>query len=149
MAALTPKLSVHELRSSAACCSGSSRALPSSALVLGRARVQAAVVYAPPSTARVDLLRDAEERWQRAENSPLDGVAFTPLEFEEALERYDFSFEVGEKVCCFVPFPVPPILSSLWMFFSGFSLVCLFFVLRVAPEAAGCTLRVRLSLSNT
>lgn len=62
------------------------------------AKVSATVLYAPPATARLELLRDAEERWQRAENSPLDGVSFTPLEFEEALEKFDFSFEIGDKV---------------------------------------------------
>ncbi|GJP43224.1 hypothetical protein CLOM_g2715 [Closterium sp. NIES-68] len=63
-----------------------------------RARVQCGVTYAPPSTARLELLREAEERFARVERQPTEGVAFTALEFEEALEKYDFNFDIGDKV---------------------------------------------------
>lgn len=68
------------------------------ARVSGQARVSCVVSYAPPSTARLDLLAEAEERFERVERRPLDGVLFTALEFEEALEKYDFDFEIGDKV---------------------------------------------------
>ncbi|CAI5474160.1 unnamed protein product [Closterium sp. Yama58-4] len=68
------------------------------AVAPSRARVQCSVTYAPPSTARLDLLREAEERFARVERQPTEGVAFTALEFEEALEKYDFNFDIGDKV---------------------------------------------------
>ncbi|CAI5499388.1 unnamed protein product [Closterium sp. NIES-64] len=68
------------------------------AVAPSRARVQCNVTYAPPSTARLDLLREAEERFARVERQPTEGVAFTALEFEEALEKYDFNFDIGDKV---------------------------------------------------
>ncbi|KAG6545150.1 hypothetical protein Mapa_013415 [Marchantia paleacea] len=45
-----------------------------------------------------DLLAEAEERWQRALDSPLEGVPFTYEEFADALSKYDFSFEIGDLV---------------------------------------------------
>ncbi|CAI7907927.1 unnamed protein product [Closterium sp. NIES-53] len=68
------------------------------AVAPSRARVQCNVTYAPPSTARLELLREAEERFARVEQQPTKGVAFTALEFEEALEKYDFNFDIGDKV---------------------------------------------------
>ncbi|KAL3695217.1 hypothetical protein R1sor_009293 [Riccia sorocarpa] len=45
-----------------------------------------------------DLLAEAEERWQRAVDGPLEGVPFTYEEFADALSKYDFSFEIGDLV---------------------------------------------------
>ncbi|CAM6091908.1 unnamed protein product [Calypogeia fissa] len=45
-----------------------------------------------------DLLSEVEERWQRALDSPLEGVPFTYEEFADALSKYDFSFEIGDLV---------------------------------------------------
>lgn len=45
------------------------------------------------------LMQEVEERWQRARQSPLEGVPFTYDEFADALSKYDFSFEVGDTVC--------------------------------------------------
>ncbi|KAL3680055.1 hypothetical protein R1sor_023011 [Riccia sorocarpa] len=45
-----------------------------------------------------DLLAEAEERWQRAVDGPLEGVPFTYEEFADALTKYDFNFEIGDLV---------------------------------------------------
>ena len=66
--------------------------------VQGKSRVNCAISYAPPATARSDILAEAEERFERVERRPLDGVLFTAGEFEEALEKYDFDFDIGDKV---------------------------------------------------
>ncbi|KAG6549222.1 hypothetical protein Mapa_009208 [Marchantia paleacea] len=44
------------------------------------------------------LQRMEAERWQRALDSPLEGVPFTYEEFADALSNYDFSFEIGDLV---------------------------------------------------
>eukprot|EP00270_Netrium_digitus_P021753 TRINITY_DN950_c0_g1_i1.p1 TRINITY_DN950_c0_g1~~TRINITY_DN950_c0_g1_i1.p1 ORF type:complete len:445 (+),score=125.47 TRINITY_DN950_c0_g1_i1:61-1335(+) len=77
--------------------SGDSLNLPS-LVRKSSARVTCAVVYAPPSTARLDLLEDIERRWERVEKYPMEGVPFTYEEFEEALAKDEYSFEVGTKV---------------------------------------------------
>jgi small subunit ribosomal protein S1 len=41
---------------------------------------------------------EAEQRWERALETPLEGVQFTYEEFADALSKYDFSFEIGDTV---------------------------------------------------
>ncbi|CAK9221717.1 unnamed protein product [Sphagnum jensenii] len=38
------------------------------------------------------------QRWERALETPLEGVQFTYEEFADALSKYDFSFEIGDTV---------------------------------------------------
>ncbi|OAE32616.1 hypothetical protein AXG93_3515s1000 [Marchantia polymorpha subsp. ruderalis] len=62
----------------------------------GVSRLQCVASLSPPRAK--DLLAEAEERWQRALDSPLEGVPFTYEEFADALSKYDFSFEIGDLV---------------------------------------------------
>ncbi|KAL3699303.1 hypothetical protein R1sor_017325 [Riccia sorocarpa] len=45
-----------------------------------------------------NVLSEAEERWQRVVDGPLEGVPFTYENFENALTKYDFNFEIGDLV---------------------------------------------------
>jgi hypothetical protein len=41
---------------------------------------------------------EAEERWLKVQENPLEGVTFTSEDFEKALAKYDFSWDVGDVV---------------------------------------------------
>ncbi|KAH9561266.1 hypothetical protein CY35_05G012100 [Sphagnum magellanicum] len=45
-----------------------------------------------------NLRDEAEERWKKVQENPLEGVTFTSEDFEKALAKYDFSCDVGDVV---------------------------------------------------
>lgn len=47
---------------------------------------------------KVNLLAEAEVRYLRARDNPLEGLTFTQEEFSDALSKYDFSFDIGDMV---------------------------------------------------
>eukprot|EP00271_Cylindrocystis_brebissonii_P014356 TRINITY_DN35686_c0_g1_i1.p1 TRINITY_DN35686_c0_g1~~TRINITY_DN35686_c0_g1_i1.p1 ORF type:complete len:434 (+),score=103.09 TRINITY_DN35686_c0_g1_i1:135-1436(+) len=62
------------------------------------ARVSCAIMYARPSTAKLDLLEEAEKMWLRAHDDPYAGVPFTDEEFMEALSKFEYDFRKGHQV---------------------------------------------------
>ncbi|CAM6050010.1 unnamed protein product [Sphagnum compactum] len=64
----------------------------------GVSRVQCRAAAVATPRVKDNLLAEAEQRWERALETPLEGVQFTYEEFADALSKYDFSFEIGDTV---------------------------------------------------
>ncbi|XP_021290314.1 30S ribosomal protein S1, chloroplastic [Herrania umbratica] len=47
---------------------------------------------------RLELKKMFEEAYERCRTAPMEGVSFTPEDFQNALEKYDFDSELGTKV---------------------------------------------------
>lgn len=63
----------------------------------GSSRIQCAAASVVPKK-KDNMLAEAEQRWLRAVESPLEGLSFSKDDFSAALSKYDFSFEIGDLV---------------------------------------------------
>ena len=79
----------------------SSKFLSNSKSVLPRRRsvITAASVIANAQTReRMKLKEMFEDAYERCRTAPMEGVSFTVQDFNDALEKYDFTSEIGAKV---------------------------------------------------
>lgn len=58
----------------------------------------AAVVTNAQTRERMKLKEMFEDAYERCRNAPMEGVSFTVEDFNDALDKYDFTSEIGAKV---------------------------------------------------
>lgn len=58
----------------------------------------ASVIANAQTRERMKLKEMFEDAYERCRTAPMEGVSFTVEDFNEALEKYDFTSEIGAKV---------------------------------------------------
>eukprot|EP00249_Psilotum_nudum_P005798 c19221_g1_i1 orf=111-1373(+) len=79
------------------CCFMGSRMLGETWPSSGLHKVNCAIALGK-SKANDSLLAQANERWKRVIDNPLEGLSFSPEEFTEAVSRFEFNYEIGDTV---------------------------------------------------
>lgn len=74
--------------------------------------VSAVAVSNAQTKDRLQLKKMFEDAYERCRTAPMEDVAFTVEDFQNALEKYDFDSELGTKVWV----PPPPSLLFIWLF---------------------------------
>eukprot|EP01018_Ginkgo_biloba_P014948 Gb_02217 [translate_table: standard] len=64
----------------------------------GTGVVRAVAVSNVKTRERETLMAEVEERWQRIQDNPMEGVSFSMEQFNAALDKFNFGFEIGTTV---------------------------------------------------